>query len=219
MKLFLSSQDLGNYAADLYELVGDNRKTLVITNAQDYKNPADKAERVAKKLQILQEAGFEVQELDLREYFAKDPAELKKLVTDYNPGLIYSIGGNVFLLATALKISSMDDILRELLAEDKVVYVGHSAGAMVTAKDIEVYERDDLKVEDVAAYYGVESITDGLGLIDEYIIPHANRPERAQTTTFYKSQIAKIGAEPIILNDGDVYIMNGNHKILKKAAK
>lgn len=219
MKLFLSSQDLGNYATDLHELVGNNRKTLVITNAQDYKNPTDKAERVAKKLQLLQEAGFEVQELDLREYFAKDPTELKKFVTDYNPGLIYSIGGNVFLLATAFKVSGMDDILRELLAEDKVVYAGHSAGAMVTAKDIEVYERDDLKVENVSAYYGVESITDGLGLIDEYIIPHANRPERTKITAFYETQIAKIGAESIILSDGDAYIANGNHKILQKAIK
>lgn len=217
MKLFLSSQDLGNFAADLRELVGVNRKTLVITNARDYKDPEARAERVNEKLNILQQAGFQAQELDLREYFSKDPAELQAFVTDYNPGLIYSIGGNVFLLATALKVSGMDDILRQRLEEDVTVYAGHSAGAMVAAKDIEVYERDDLKVQEVGAYYGMESVTDGLGLTDEYIVPHANRPERKAITKFYQAQVAKVGAESIALNDGDVYIVNGNHKTIKRA--
>ena len=217
MKLFLSSQDLGNFAEDLRELVGKNRKTLVITNAQDYKDPAVKAERVAKKLQILEQAGFQAQELDLREYFAKDPDELKTFVTDYNPGLVHAIGGNVFLLATALVISGMDNILHQRLEEDITVYSGHSAGAMVATHDIEVYERDELRVEEVNAYYGVESIVNGLGLIDEYIIPHVNRPERKTITEFYQEQIAKVGGDSIMLNDSDVYIVNGNHKTIKRA--
>lgn len=217
MKLFLSSQDLGNFAEDLRELVGANRKTLVITNARDYKDPVTKAERVAEKLQIIEQAGFQVQELDLREYFSKDPEELKAFVADYDPGLVHAIGGNVFLLSTAFKISGMDDILRQRLADDITVYSGHSAGAMAATKDIETYERDDLKIEEVGAYYGVESVVDGLGLIDEYVIPHANRPERKSVTKFYQEQVAKIGTESIILNDGDVYIVNGNHKIIKRA--
>ncbi len=217
MKLFLSSQDLGNFAEDLRELVGKNRKTLLITNARDYKDSQARAERVAEKMQILQQAGFQVQELDLRKYFSKDPTELKAFVDKYDPGLVYSMGGNVFLLGTALKISGMDDILRQYLAEDRTVYAGHSAGAMVASKDIETYERDDLKIEEVGAYYGIESVTDGLGLITEYIIPHANRPERKQVTKFYQNQAAKIGAEVVVLNDGDVYIVNGNHKIIKRA--
>lgn len=216
MKLFLSSQDLGNYAKDLRELVGENRKTLLITNARDYKEPQARAERVAEKLQILQQAGFQVQELDLREHFSKDPVELKAFVDEYNPGLIYSMGGDVFLLGTALKVSGMDDILRQRLAEDITVYAGHSAGAMVASKDIETYERGDLKVEEVGAYYGMESVTGGLGLIEEYIIPHADRPERKQVTKFYQDQAAKIGAEVVILNDGDVYIINGGHKTIKR---
>lgn len=217
MKLFLSSQDLGNFAEDLRELVGENRKTLVITNAQDYKDPAAKAERVAKKLQILEQAGFRARELDLREYFAKDPDELKAFIADYNPGLVHAIGGDVFLLATALVISGMDSILHQRLEEDITVYSGHSAGAMVATNDIEVYERDELRVEEVNAYYGIESIVNGLGLIDEYIIPHVNRPECKTITEFYQEQIAKVGGDSIMLNDGDVYIVNGNHKTIKRA--
>lgn len=217
MKLFLSSQDLGGFAEDLRELVGKNRKTLLITNARDYADPEEKAEVVQRKLKMMKAAGFDAIELDLREYFSKDFTELSEFVADYNPGLVCAIGGSVFLLGTALTISGMDDIIRQLLEEDKIVYAGYSAGAMVAAKDIENYERDDLQVESVHGYYGVPAITNGLGLIAEYIIPHVDRKEYSKETKFYKEHLSSLGVETIMLNDQDVYIVNGNHKILKKA--
>ena len=87
---------------------------------------------------------------------------------------------------------------------------------MVTARDIEVYERDELKVEEVGAYYGMEAVTSGLGLIDQYIIPHADQPDRAKITQFYQQQISKIGETPIFLGEDDVYIINGDRYILKQ---
>lgn len=36
MRLFLASQDFGNYVDRLSAMVGKNRKTLVVTNARDY---------------------------------------------------------------------------------------------------------------------------------------------------------------------------------------
>ena len=217
MKLFLSSQDLGNFAEDLRELVGKNRKTLVITNARDYADPEEKAEVVKRKLTMMKDAGFDAIELDLCEYFSKDPSELSKYVSDYNPGLICATGGSVFLLGTALAISGMDDIIRQLLEKDKIVYAGYSAGAMVASKDIENYERDDLQVESIQEYYGTPAITDGLGLITEYIIPHADQKRYSKETKFYKEHLGKLGVETIVLNDQDVYIVNGNHKTIKRA--
>lgn len=216
MKIFLSSHNFGQHATDLRTLVGDNRRTLLITNARDYKSPADRQAVVTEKLALFRQEGFEAEELDLREYFAKDPAELEELVSKYDPGLIFCIGGNVFLLATALVISGLDEIIRRRLASDLSVYGGNSAGAMVTARDIEVYERDELKVEEVGAYYGMEAVTSGLGLIDQYIIPHADQPDRTKITQFYRQQISKIGETPIFLGEDDVYIINGDRYILKQ---
>lgn len=216
MKIFLSSRNFGQHATDLRTLVGDNRRTLLITNARDYKSPADRQAVVTEKLALFRQEGFEAEELDLREYFAKDPAELEELVSKYDPGLIFCIGGNVFLLATALVISGLDGIIRRRLASDLSVYGGNSAGAMVTARDIEVYERDELKVEEVGAYYGMEAVTSGLGLIDQYIIPHADQPDRTKITQFYRQQISKIGETPIFLGEDDVYIINGDRYILKQ---
>ncbi len=218
MKLFLSSQDLGDFAEDLRELVGENRKTLLIANARDYADSKTKAEVVARKLTMMKDAGFDAIELDLRQYFSKDPTELFQFVSDYNPGLICCTGGSVFLLGTAMAISGMDDIIRRLLEEDTVVYAGYSAGAMVASKDIENYERDDLRIETIQEYYGTPAITDGLGLIEEYIIPHADQKAYSKETQFYKDHLTQMGVETIVLNNQDAYIVNGNHKVIKRAS-
>lgn len=216
MKIFLSSHNFGKYAEDLRELVGDNRRTLVVANARDYYDEAKRRAKVAEKLEVFRKEGFQAEELDLREYFPKDPAELEQFVHDYNPGLIFCIGGDVFLLATALVISGLDNIIRRRLEEDIMVYGGNSAGAMVTGHDIETYERDDLKIEEVDAYYGMEAITSGLGLIDQYIIPHADQSDKAKITQFYERQFAKTGDDVILLGEDDAYIINGHHHALRQ---
>lgn len=217
MKLFLASHDLGAFAEELRDLVGDNRKSLIITNARDDKSPEIRRQAVADKIAIFKSAGFDATELDLREYLSKDPDELRRFVDEYDPGLIYAIGGNVFLLATALVVSGMDDIIRDRLARDVTVYGGGSAGAMVATEDIETYERDDLRVEESGAYYGTEAITSGLGLITAYLIPHANIAGKHHITKFYQDQIAKVGGDAILLNEDDAYIVNGGHKEIKRA--
>ena len=216
MRIFLASHNFGKHAEELRKLVGDNRKTLVITNARDYYDEEERRSSVAEKLEIFRREGFQAQELDLRAYFTKDPIELDRFVKEYNPGLVFCIGGDVFLLATALAISGMDDIIWRRLEEDVTVYGGNSAGAMVTGHDIEIYERDDLKIEEVGAYYGIEAIANGLGLINQYIIPHADQPKCAKITKFYEEQFAKTGDEVILLGQDDAYIINGNHHIIKQ---
>ena len=48
MRLFLASQDFGNYVDRLSAMVGKNRKTLVVTNARDYS--VDKGVEAQKEL-------------------------------------------------------------------------------------------------------------------------------------------------------------------------
>lgn len=216
MKLFLSSHNFGNFASVLKAMVGDNRKTLVVTNARDNLSPAEREAKVAEKLAIFREQGFEAEELDLRPYFSRRPEELSQYVKKRNPGLIFCVGGDIFLLATALNISGMDDIIRRRAESGQSVYGGSSAGAIVAADDIEIYERDELEVETIPAYYGVEAVTAGLGLISEYIVPHMDTEMFADRTNFYVNQLQKIHADQIHLNDPDVYIIDGDHKEIKR---
>ncbi len=219
MKLFLSSHDFGDFAETLRDMVRNNRKALIITNARDYKTADERREIIKEKLELFTSNGFEAEELDLREYFSRSPEALEAYVTKYNPGLIFCIGGDIFLLATALNISGMDDIIRRRLETGKSVYGGNSAGAMIAAEDIEVYERDELQIETIPEYYGVETVTSGLGLINEYIIPHVDVEKFSERTKFYQAQLSNIHAERIQLNDHDVYIVDGDHKEIKRGRK
>lgn len=216
MKLFLSSHNFGDFANILQDMVGNNRRTLVITNARDDLKPAERAAKVSEKLSIFKQAGFDAEELDLRKYFSKLPEELEQFVDDYDPGLIFCIGGDIFLLATALNISGANDIIRRRLDKNQSVYGGSSAGSIVASDDVEIYERGEFEVESISSYYGVEAVTSGLGLIDQYIVPHADNEKFLGRTKFYRDQLKKIHAEQILLNDGDVYIVDGDRAEIKR---
>ncbi len=212
MRLYLASDVLGDFSQELIKLVGDNRKTLFITNARDYKTPEARLESVGGDIKSFTEAGLDVTELDLKSYFNK-PDKLRDYVQTFNPGLVFCAGGNLFLLSTALKKSGMDDIIREGLASDRFVYGGYSAGSMSASKDLTNYN-DSYGTNKVDRYaeamgtYG-EVCTDGLGIIDEYVCPHADRDKFANSCTKAIKILTERSLTPIALSDPEVYVVNG----------
>ena len=213
MRLYLASEELGNHADALLKLVGEGRKVLFIGNAHDYYDAEKRAEYLYRKSRCLVDAGFEVTELDLRDYFGK-PDELKAYVESYNPDVVYSVGGNVFLLRTAMKLSGMDEIIKEGVANDKFVYGGYSAGSMVATRNLRYYGHDYLVPEAVPGLYGVEAVLDGLGLIDEYMIPHCDVEKHEGITVLYKNRIEADGNVVLLLNQSSVFVVDGDKKEL-----
>ena len=209
MRLYLASHNLGSYADKLVELVGKGRKALFIENARDYYPDEKRANDLQEKLAMLSELGFEVAELNLRDYFGKQD-KLRDFIDSYKPDLIYASGGNVFLLATAYHLSGFDEILREDLANDKYVYGGFSAGTMVICKTIRIYGHDHLVPERVPEVYGVNAVLDGIGLVDYQLIPHADVPEHLETTKEYIERIERAGLKALPLNQEAVIVVNGN---------
>ena len=95
MRLFLASQDLGDFSNILDKLVGDNRKALIIGDARDYYQDDVRIANVIKKTLVnLANIGIDAGRLDLRKYFRKS-SELEKYIAEIQPGLIFSIGGSV----------------------------------------------------------------------------------------------------------------------------
>lgn len=211
MRLFLASNHLGDFGFKLSSVVGDNRRALVIFNARDYKTKEERAISVQTTLADLSAINLEPKELDLKKYFNK-PDELREYVDNYKPGCIFVDGGNIYLLATALHLSGMDEILRQGLANDSYVYAGYSAGAIVASKDLGIFtdsfgrRRGDL-VETAVQLYG-EVYQKGLGIIDEYVIPHMDREDFAAASTKAYSDVSAANLTPIPLNDSDVAIVN-----------
>lgn len=208
MRLFLTSHDFGSHKDALLSLMGAGRKALMITNARDYYPNYKKLSDVSEKMEVMKEAGIEVEELDLRRYFGKKE-ELATFIDMYNPDLIFAIGGNIFLLATAYHLSGFDEIIIEALKQDKYVYGGNSAGAMVTANNLEYYSYGHIVPEVVSDIYGVDAVLDGLGLMDKYIIAHADVPKHQETTNVCRKRIEDDGKEVILLNQLSAIVVDG----------
>ncbi|MEG2413190.1 MAG: Type 1 glutamine amidotransferase-like domain-containing protein [Clostridia bacterium] len=79
---------------------------------------------------------------------------------------IYVSGGNTFFLSQELKKTGADKIVVEQVNNGKL-YIGESAGAIITAPNIE-YARD---MDSVKKAPELENF-DGLGLTDFYTLPH-----------------------------------------------
>jgi len=213
MRLYLSSFKIGNQPQKLTELMGSNpKKAALILNALDYK-PESRTKFLATETEMLKGLGFEVDELDLRKYFGKKD-ELKNFLK--NRGLVWINGGNTFLLRRAMKQSGFDNVIKKLLAEDKIVYAGFSAACAVLHKDLHGIEfSDDPNV--IAEGYDREIIWDGLGLLDFNIAVHyaSDHPESEaanEEIEYYKKN--SIPYKP--LRDGEVIVISGdNVEIIK----
>lgn len=226
MKLFLASQDLGAHADVLQQMVGDKRHAFVISNARDYYNDEARiAGSVEKTFDNLSKIGIEAERLDLRLYFGKQ-SELADLIEQKQIGLIFSIGGNVICLATAIRASGLDEIIKQGVADDKFVYGGYSAGSMVAGNDLSLYQFDVKPGESVPPHriadvtndiYGLAPYERGIGLIPQYVVPHMDRADHIDAMRERIAKIKQASAEAICLNDADIFMVDGdNMQILRK---
>ncbi len=84
-----------------------------------------------KDKEIMQKAGFNVQDIDIE---GKNQVQLMKLLE--RKDIIYVQGGNTFYLLKHIRKSGFDKVVKKLIRKG-VMYVGVSAGTMVAGKSIE----------------------------------------------------------------------------------
>lgn len=177
MKYYLSSYEIGNETEKLKNLVPKG-KIGYIPNARDFTgaDPERRAKRNEKDMGSLRELGLEVEMVNLQNYFGKTD-ELKKKLDEI--GAIFISGGNVFVLRQAMKLSGLDDILKELRDQKDFLYAGYSAAGCVLTPNLKAYEIVD-KV-DTPYPEETEVIWDGLNFVDFAFMPHwdSDHPESA----------------------------------------
>lgn len=214
MKLYLSSYKLGNDVELLKEWVKNNQKILVIPNALDvFEDSERKTNGVLDKCKDLQDLGFETQILDLRNYFNKED-ELRQYLKDYNS--FYVLGGNVFVLRQAMKLSGFDNYLNDISKIDNYLYAGFSAGICVLAKDLHGIHLADEPEKDPYNYGSI--IWDGVGIIDYMPVPHFDTPEHPESHLMYDvvKYLQDHNLSYQTLHDGDVIIESATNKNLKQ---
>jgi dipeptidase E len=206
MRLYLSSFRNGNKPEELLRLLGTKRRTAVINNAQDFLSADVRADKLAEELERLKGLGLEPTEVDLRLYFNKQQT-LKEVLAGYD--LIWVRGGNCFVLRRAFKQSGADSVISELLANDKVVYGGYSAGIDMLVPSLHGAELVD-EPDIVPEGYNPDVIWECLGLLPYAVAPHykSDHPESAAVDKSVEYLIDH-HIPFIALRDGEAIVING----------
>ncbi len=182
-----------------------------IPNALDFSgaDPARRELSIKKEVDLLRDLGFDVEVIDLQNYFGKSDKLKRKLD---QLGGVFVRGGNTFVLRQAMKLSGFDEIIKSLENRDDFLYSGYSAGICVLAPDLH-----SLQIVDDATdmpYEGLKVVIwDGLEILDYIILPHykSNHPESADIDK--EVEYCKKHKIPFkTLRDGEVIIVeNGTN--------
>lgn len=209
MRLYLSSFRNGNRPEELLKLLGKDRRTALINNAQDFLSPSERSSRRDEEIDRLKSIGLDPTEIDLRLYFDSSKG-LKEKLADFD--LIWVRGGNAFVLRRAFKQSGADKVVAELLAEDKVVYGGYSAGIDMLTPSLHGAELVD-EPDIVPDGYHPDIIWDCLGLVPYAITPHykSDHPESAAIDKSVEYLIDN-HIPFIALRDGEAIVINGKNQ-------
>jgi dipeptidase E len=211
VRLYLSSFRLGNRPDELVGLLNGRTSTAVILNADDYKSTDDRAASLESELDELRGVGLEPTELDLRDYFGK-PFELRERLSSLD--LLWVRGGNVFILRRAFRQSGADEAIKELLANDAIVYGGYSAGVAVltpTLRGLELVDEPNV----VPAGYEAQITWDCLGILPYGVLPHykSDHPESADVDKSLEYLIDN-HMPFIALRDGEVIVRDGEREVV-----
>ena len=219
MKLLLTSGGLMNdsIANALFELVGkkpENTKVVFIPTASNVEI-GDKGWLI-NDLVNLQKHNFK--EIDIADISAVEESVWKPKLEKAD--VLFFEGGNTYHLMEWINKSGLINILPELLKTR--VYVGVSAGSMVTNKDLV------LKISQIV--YGEDldrtEAMNGLNYVDFYFLPHLNseyfknlrkdsieKTVKGMSGTIYamddQSALKVVDGKVDVISEGEWFVING----------
>ena len=150
----------------------------------------------------LEKLGLIVDELEISTA-STDEIQLKIKNNDF----LYVTGGNTFFLLQELKRTGADKLILSEVENGKV-YIGESAGSIVTSNNIEyVEDMDNIEKAPNLKEYS------GLGLINFYPIPHYNCfPFKKIVQNIINKYTSNINLMPI--SNKEVSLVNGDEVII-----
>ncbi|HVO86646.1 MAG TPA: Type 1 glutamine amidotransferase-like domain-containing protein [Candidatus Binatia bacterium] len=209
MRLFLSSENLGNYPEVFLNMVGKGNKLALVENAKDYVDEPERKLKVQQHIEQFSDQGFDVEEIDLRGYFDRQDSLLEK-IKEF--GGVFVFGGNTFILRRAMAASGFDKVLQDLVLNGQLSYGGSSAGSCVTAKTLHGIEFGDRpQPEDVPdGYPNKEIIWDGLGFVNFMVVPHYGSTWWGKEADECINYLKEHSLPYKILKDGQVIVIDAD---------
>ena len=208
MKLLLTSNGLANQAISdaLFDLVGKKpeESTLVFIPTASNVETGDKDWLINDLINIQKQNFKSVLVTDI----STVPESIWKPQIE-QADILFFEGGNTYHLMRWIHKSGLIKILPELLKSK--VYVGLSAGSMITAPDLNLRLSKLIYGEDAE-----EDEIEGLGLVDFYFLPHLNShhfPARMEENL--RKDMKEINRKTYILDDQSALkVVDGKVEIL-----
>ena len=180
----------------------ESKKILFIptaTNVDEYKKYIHLTQKV------FEDFGYEVENFDIS-VFSEETVKEKISETK----IVFVSGGNTFYLLQELKKKNLISYLREKI-ENGLLYIGESAGSVITAPNIEYADI----VDDKALATELNDYT-GLNLVDFYVVPHFEEEPFVESSRkvveLYKDKLDL----KVINNKEVVLVENDEFRIRKK---
>jgi dipeptidase E len=102
-----------------------------------------------------------------------------------------------------MRRSGFEQVIKELLKEDRIVYAGESAGACVIGSSLRGLEEAD------EPEFAERVIWEGLSILPNFILPHTDNPMFAADIK-YAREVHKDDRQPVIeLTDSQALVING----------
>ncbi len=188
--VFLGSQGLGAFPGWLDELPHRPRRVVLVPTAG---NPLPATPWVDVARAVLASCGLAVSTLDLE---GADPADVGAGLADAD--LVFVTGGQPIFLLEHAQRSGFAQVVTRAVRAGELAYAGVSAGAILTAPDLALYDAPDDPGE-------VESTT-GLGLASFYPLVHTNRGRHDR---YARLMAANSDLDFIPYNDDEALILTG----------
>lgn len=199
MKFYFSSfriPDIDIFASFVGKALPDISIGLIL-NAQDYKTDEKRAEKKQELFSYFKGLGFNIEEVDLREYDTED--ELKSALKNYD--VMWFNGGNTFCLRWVIDQSVLTKGLLKDVLKFGTVYAGDSAGAIIVGPTLKHFDAAD--DPDVVP----EAIYDGLGLVDFVVLPHYESEKHGEIVKGIGKELEEDGRQTKPLTDEEFILM------------
>ncbi len=202
MKLYLSSYripDIKKFTTFIGKEPSDIKVGLIL-NAKDYRSTKYRDDKLKEMLDYFSGFGFQIEEIDLREYFNNDGVGEK--LKNYD--VVWVNGGNTYMLRWAIAQCRGEKAILDAL-KNGVVYGGDSAGAIIVGPTLKYFdEADDPTVIPKTMY-------DGLGFIDFAVLPHWDSEGFGEAIKVVKRKLEGDGHKTIKLTDEEFLLVeDGN---------
>lgn len=186
LKMFLASSFKD--VVDLFrEFVDEDLNGKTLTFIPTASIPEEVVHYVHTAKKEFKKLGVVLEELDVA---AASPEEIKEKLERND--FIYISGGNTFFLLQELRRSGADKIIKEQVNSGKL-YIGESAGAIVTSPNIEYVRFMDNKEKATKL-----KTFEGLNLVEFYPVPHySNEPFKDSATATITQYNSTLNLLPI----------------------